>query len=116
MASIETAIYRPTLDGDEIEIEVEVVGDYVPYTPARTYGDPENCSPAEGGYAEDVTAIFSDNGKPRAIPLTKDEVDMFTEQLADAADDEAEARYEDAMEARYEMSREMDEYEKDRFD
>lgn len=115
MSSLETVIYRPTLDGDEIEIEVEVVGDYVPYTPARTYGDPSNCHPAEGGYADDVTALFSDNGKQRVIPLTDKEIEMFTEQLAEAAIDDEQGRYEEAMEARYEASRDFDEYEKDRF-
>jgi hypothetical protein len=35
----------------EYEYEVEAEG-YEPYVPARTYGPPEDCYPAEGGCAE----------------------------------------------------------------
>ena len=43
----------------------------VPYVAARTYGDPDACSPAEGGYCEDG----------RIIEL--DDVDGFIEFLRD---------------------------------
>lgn len=32
-------------------------GTYEPFVPARTYGPPENCYPAEGGYAEDCRIV-----------------------------------------------------------
>lgn len=37
-------------DMTEITVEIEFAPE--PYIPARTYGDPDRCYPAEGGYCE----------------------------------------------------------------
>lgn len=42
--------------GEEyVEYEYEVEFEYEPYVEARISGPPENCSPAEGGYATDYS-------------------------------------------------------------
>ena len=106
-ACFHTCIYRDT-DDDEIEIEVKIIGGYEPFVPARVYGPPEDCYPAEGGYATDVRAIFMDGDKERLIPLSDKEVEDLEEQMAEAVIDAHESAYESAMEARYEALEERD--------
>ncbi len=74
--SMEATLYRG--DNDEVEIEVEVTGEGIPYSP----GNYEN--PPEGG-VEDICATFYDAKakKDRDIPLTDDERTTFEEQLMD---------------------------------
>ncbi|CAA2140505.1 hypothetical protein [Hyphomicrobium sp. ghe19] len=43
--------------GDE-QIELEVNYSLTPYYPARTYGAPEDCYPAEGGEVDELTAYL----------------------------------------------------------
>jgi hypothetical protein len=39
-------------DGEYIETDLEIEFNYTPYIPAKTYGRPEDCHPAEGGDVE----------------------------------------------------------------
>lgn len=39
-------------DGDEREVDVTVTAYYAPYIQARPNGDPDDCSPSEGGHIE----------------------------------------------------------------
>lgn len=71
-------IYRDAPNGEEVEIEVEVEGMVNPYWP----GDYNN--PPEGGDVEDLQALFWDDSakKYRDVPLTDDEVNALSEELA----------------------------------
>ncbi len=99
-AYFDAVIYRDLPNGEELEIEISVFGDYEPFVPARVSGPPEDCFPSEGGYAQDIYAIFDDNGNDRLITLTKEEVESFEEPMAQAVMDCEEAAYDEAMEAR----------------
>jgi len=81
---MDSAIYRPIPDGEELEIEVEVTGTANPYWP----GNYDN--PPEGGDVEDIAASFYDEAAKtfRDIPLTDEEVKQFAESLADDDGDE----------------------------
>ncbi len=104
-----TTISRPIPNSeDEVEIEIAVFGDYEPFVPARVSGPPEDCYPSEGGYAQDVYAVFDDEGNDRLIPLTKEELDSFEEPMAQAIMDCEEAAYERAMENRYDADKTRD--------
>lgn len=59
------------------EMLVSVTGCIEPYREGRTYGDPENCYPPEGGYAEIKTATL--DGKP--FYLTVSELAAVERQL-----------------------------------
>lgn len=39
-----------------LEIELDIEADVSPYLPAKTYGDPDNCYPEEGGEV-DITSV-----------------------------------------------------------
>lgn len=65
-----------TRDGQELDVEIR--GDLLPYRPARTSGPPEQCSPAEGGYVEDVEATLNN----RPFELTVEECELAKEKLA----------------------------------
>ncbi len=54
------------LPGDD-EPDVVIVVDCEPFVPAKTYGDPDDCYPAEGGGFE-VVSIEYDNGLGQEIP------------------------------------------------
>jgi len=72
--SLYATLYRG--EGDtETELEVEVCGLIEPYVA----GNYEN--PPEGGYAEDIQAIFHDGKKARSIQLTEWEEQDFNDQL-----------------------------------
>lgn len=102
MASLETVIYRPTLDGDEIEIEVEVGGRVEKYF-AGSFDEPPS-----GGFVDDVAATFWDDQakKIRHIPLTDEEIKTFSDQLVDHSVDDEQDAYEQAMEDRYDFEKE----------
>lgn len=74
--SKELCVYRLAANGKEIEIEVEVTGTVMPYW-AGNYDNPP-----EGGEVEDIEALFQDGKKQRDIPLTDEEVRLFSEELA----------------------------------
>ncbi len=104
-----TCIYRCDPNGDnELEIDVEIRGSYLPYKAAKIYGDPDDCYPAEGGYAEDVVAIFMDGDKERVIPLSKKEEEDFESSLAEELADEAADAYDRAMEDKADAARERE--------
>ena len=67
-----------TIERDGIEIELSIVGEVSPGTPARRYGAPEDCCPAEDAEAE-ICAILC-NGVSWDGELSDDE-----EELAKAA-------------------------------
>lgn len=50
-------IHKTSCPKCESEIEVEVE----PYVPSRTYGDPNDCYPAEGGTVEPDNCPWCDN-------------------------------------------------------
>ena len=82
--SMDTAIYRFTPGGEELEIEVEVSGSANPYFP----GNYDN--PPEGGDVEDIIALFDDEQakKKRDFPLTDAEIKQFAEDLAESSSDD----------------------------
>lgn len=61
----------------EDTLEVIIHYDIEPYVPARTYGPPEDCYPAEGGCVTDLVALKA--GTSEIIDLTADE----REEVAD---------------------------------
>ena len=94
----------------------EVSGSVGSYTPARIYGPPERCSPAEGGEAEieEVTEVLYERrhrklrkvGEERAdvstleaLGLYEQAIEALAEQAVSddeaAADDEADRRYDE---------------------
>ena len=80
-----------------IEYEYEVEYQYSPPVAGRTYGPPENCYPAEGGYADDFEGplkrrLASPNGSPwETVPFS-----VFLEGLVESrrlTDDPADKPY-----------------------
>ena len=65
------------LERGEEYFDIEIEFTTSRYYPARTYGLPEDCYPAEGGEIETITAYF--DGKK--FDLTDDEIDAMTEWL-----------------------------------
>lgn len=69
-------------DGTETEITVRC---YVtPYRPARTWGPPEDCYPAEGGDVDILSAV-DEAGRP--VTLTDAEEERVSELAAENVDD-----------------------------
>lgn len=79
-----------TVERDGAELELEVTGEVSAYVPARTWGPPESCYPAEGGEVE-ILSLTCD-GKPWNGELTASEQDDAEQRLRDgvegACDDE----------------------------
>lgn len=83
--------------GEEDLIELEVDYEVSPYVPARTYGPPEDCYPAEGGELEEYTVTR--DGKP--FELTPEEDAVLEQWLIDQHDPAEHARDEAAERAEY---------------
>lgn len=60
------------------EIELVARGDYQPCVPAKTYGPPENCYPAEGGYFQ-IYSLRRDLGKGKV----GEEIELPADILSD---------------------------------
>jgi hypothetical protein len=67
-------------DGEEIEVEVDYTVSR--FYPAQTWGPPEDCSPAEGGEVEELTAYH--DGKP--IALTDAEIERVETRIYETHD------------------------------
>lgn len=68
-----SATYLLTRDDEEFELDIEY--DIEDFIPARTYGPPEDCYPAEGGNVTDFRAFH--NGKPFELTPSEEE-DLIT--------------------------------------
>ena len=80
------------------EVDVTVEGDAVPYTPAKTYGDPDDCYPAEGGCIDDLTVTRDDTGATVDVPESvEDDLAQRAVEEFDVEAEAAEAAYEDRM-------------------
>lgn len=93
--------------GAETEVDAEISYSFTPGHPAKTYGPPEDCYPAEGPEVEveEVTVII--DGKRHALPpwmVSLIERDMRDGLAEDAADSDAAAR-DYAAEMRWELQR-----------
>lgn len=64
-------------------LSLEITGHVSPYVPAKTWGPPENCYPAEGGEVE-IESILLD-GKVWDGELTDAERESAEEQLSEYA-------------------------------
>ena len=79
-------VYRPIIDEDgentDYELELECNLFIEPYTPACISGPPENCYPAEGGYAILENAYLDWDGKSVDVLscLTEKEIDKIEQQ------------------------------------
>lgn len=69
-----------TRGDDEIEIEIEYT--VARFYPAQTYGPPEDCSPAEGGEVEELSAFH--DGKP--FELTDAEAERIEQRIYETHD------------------------------
>src|SRR4051812_23038205 len=102
-------IEREDASGTSREITLVVTGTVNAYVPARTYGDPDDCYPEEGGDSEienvDVfikkgeapnpfAYLFTDNPE-----LTEKEEEQAKENLATAYENAVESAMEAAAEA-----------------
>ena len=94
----------PLAEGQEYldEIEVTVTGTVNPFIPAKTWGDPDSCYPAEGGDVEDIIATI--NG--HEVELSVEQLAQAEELLGEASVEEAAGRAEAAAEARAEAQAE----------
>lgn len=75
-----TISYTLTRADEDIDIEVEY--EVARYYPAKTYGPPEHCSPAEGGEIEELAA-YLDGAE---ITLTADEQEKIEQFIYDHHD------------------------------
>jgi hypothetical protein len=77
----------------ELPQEVEVIGTYIPETPARTYGPPEDCDPGDPEDME-IEAVLVGHGEHRVNivgALTDVTLQMLKEQLRDEAQSRMES-------------------------
>jgi hypothetical protein len=73
-----------TIERDGTEIDVAVAYQIEPFVPAKTYGPPEDCYPAEGGYISDIHVTVAGV----TIDLTADEMEQFETYVIDHADED----------------------------
>jgi hypothetical protein len=79
---------------------VTLTGDSVPYVPAKTNGDPDDCHDAEGGYVDDACVTRDDTGKELAVD--DDALNTLIDEAGEAEKGADEAAAEEAYESRYE--------------
>lgn len=77
------------LERGDSAVEVLLRYDIEPYVPARTYGPPEDCYPAEGGCVTDLAAFKP--GTSEAIELTDEERAAITEWIEAHHDHKADS-------------------------
>lgn len=58
---------------DGVEVEVKIKANISPYIPAKTYGDPYDCYPAEGGCVEEFIAIRNDTKEDVTNKLSEED-------------------------------------------
>jgi len=82
----------------ETEYLLMVEGVCLPGRPAKTYGDPDDCYPADPGSVEDIVAIVDEvidgdiSLEGKELELNDEEYEIAVEALMEkAAEDEAEA-------------------------
>lgn len=93
--------------GEDLDQEIEVTFTLHPGTPAKTYGLPENCYPAEPAEYEIESATLDGDTIELSDEEPADVIEWLSENLDDDEDYDGEADY------RYEMSRDdsiMDAY------
>jgi hypothetical protein len=99
---MKTRYYTTYLDDDtEISIEYE----QEPFIPAKTYGPPEDCYPAEGGGVE-IIAVYAKidvSGNYIVYPATDDQIEKWTQEI------EEQPYEEDGPDPDYEYDRMRDE-------
>lgn len=72
-----------SVERGEEEVMLTIRGNVSKYIPAKTWGPPENCYPAEGGEAEVEEILL--NGKPWDGELTGKEQEKAEEALQEKA-------------------------------
>ena len=74
------------VERDDVDTEIDLVvqGTVSKFIPARLYGPPEDCYPAEGGEVE-ITEVLC-NGVPWMGTLTPGEIAMAEDRLAEKAE------------------------------
>ena len=87
-----------------IGLEFQATVDYEPLVPAQLYGPPENCYPAEGGYAE-ITELSCD-GKDASFLLRSNLSEELSEAAYEACVEEEASCREEAEEARADARKE----------
>lgn len=73
-------LYHTTYLEDDREISIEYT--QTPFIPARTYGPPEDCHPAEGGEVEIIDiSVKNEDGTWSDYAATDEEIDRWTEEI-----------------------------------
>ena len=73
-----------TVMGEEVEVEITVVGRVSAYDPGEYTARPEDCYPAEGGVVEEIEATDNENGEP--FGLTQAEVEEAETEIGRLAE------------------------------
>jgi hypothetical protein len=82
-------IIEREIDEEMHELEILVVGRVFPGEAARLSGPPENCSPGESGYAEEIKATL----KGEIFILSDEEMEKAILALVEKAEEEANEDY-----------------------
>jgi len=73
-------LYHTTYDDNDREISIEYT--QTPFIPARTYGPPEDCYPAEGGEVEIIdVSIRNNDGSWAKYAATDAEIEAWTREI-----------------------------------